>query len=238
MAKDPFDSPDALEAHLRARGFVDQPEIADAATDDFFSKVLVPPGEPPYLLAAQILSGELIGQVEVGLTAYFDPSERLRVNADLAALVGGLVAEGDGRGGPAMFVAETLAAGRDGERDFEGVRVAVMFPEREPDQDFEVAHVEASRPLEPGEWEGWSSDGRIAAADCAGTAEAACRAMLSENGHPLAGRRVNHALSCPMGDDRIDVLRSEDGESLWLTTTPAGDRRLAILHDDGRRETL
>lgn len=237
MTPGPFDSPAALEAHFRARGFVDQDGIDDAAADDLFSRVLVAAGEPPYLLAAQILSGELIGEVEVALTACFDASERVSVNARLVELVRDLV-DGGGRDEPARFVAETLASGRESERDFAGVRVAVMFPEREPDQDFEIAHVEASRPLEPGEWNEWSDEDRIAVAFVADGVEAACRAILRERAHPLAGSRISLALSSPMGDDRVDVLRSEHGESLWLTTTPTGERRLAILHDDGRRETL
>ncbi|WP_020179386.1 hypothetical protein [Methylopila sp. M107] len=223
----------ALEAHFRARGFVDQNGLADQDTEDFYSRVLVPEDERPYLLTVHIMSGEAVGHLEAGLTAYFDPPQRDDVNADLASLAGALVTGGPGADEVVRFLRAALDERRDDERDVEDIRLQVVFPEREPDQTFEVVHIEASRPLSPGEWAG------IAEEDNPGQdAIDACRQILRERGHPLAERPLSLTMSSEMGDDRLDVLRTDEGASLWLTTRPKGGPKLSVISPDGTREDL
>ncbi|MFC3691426.1 hypothetical protein ACFOWB_04270 [Chenggangzhangella methanolivorans] len=240
MARDPFSSPDALERHFRERGFIDQYGGAPSATRDHYSRVLVPGGEPNFLLSAHVMSGRNSGDLQVGHQAIFHESQGAEVMVELIHVVNELFAAA-GRGDPTGFLAEALQGGEDREQDFGDVRLLVCFPEREPDQDFENIYVQASRQLRAGEWDAWIGENPLRAAvtadeDSAAAAQAACRAILEARGHPLAGGDLKVSMSSAMGEDRLDVLRSRDGASLWLTTTPSGARRLSIVHGDGRRE--
>lgn len=242
MAKNPFSSPSALERHFRDRGFVDQNGLANRATPDSYSRVLVPGGEPDFLLSAHIMSGRNMGDLQVGHQAIFHETQGAEVIVELIHVVNELFAAA-GKGDPTEFLADALQGAENREQEFSGVRLLVCFPEREPDQDFENIYVEASRKLESGEWDAWTGAGPLREAvladeDSAAVAEAACQIILEARGHPLAGQQLRLSMSSAMGEDRLDVLRSRDGASLWLTTTPSGKRRLSIVHGDGRRDEL
>lgn len=240
MAQDPFSSPSTLERHFRERGFIDQNGLANRATPDSYSRVLVPGGEPDFLLSAHIMSGRNMDKLQVGHQAIFRESQGAEVIIELIHLVNELFAAA-GRGDPTEFLADALQGAENREQEFSGVRLLVCFPEREPDQDFENLYVEASRELGSGEWDAWTGAGPlreavIADEDSAASAEAACCAILETRGHPLAEGQLRLSMSSAMGEDRLDVIRSRDGASLWLTTKPSGERRLSIVHGDGRRE--
>ncbi|QZN98280.1 hypothetical protein [Chenggangzhangella methanolivorans] len=232
-------SPDALERHFRERGFIDQYGGAPSATRDHYSRVLVPGGEPNFLLSAHVMSGRNSGDLQVGHQAIFHESQGAEVMVELIHVVNELFAAA-GRGDPTGFLAEALQGGEDREQDFGDVRLLVCFPEREPDQDFENIYVQASRQLR-------------AASGTLDRREPSARGRDGRRGQRRrgAGGLPRHSRGPRTSARRrrsqsLDVERHGRGPPRRAPQPrrrepvahddALGARRLSIVHGDGRRE--
>lgn len=230
----PFDHPSTLIDYLVAHGFRSGTEGVSLPPSTY-GHVLWLQEEPAFQFSAQITAAR--SHLGLGFGGCYRAQDGEAVGQRLNALVAGLF-EASGLEPPPSLLEDMFAA--RGERALirGGLSVDVVFPDPEPDQDFENIAIGVSRSLRPGEWEAWVEAGLFSAAETARhAAEEAGRATLRRRGHPLADASLTHVIGTNLGDERMDMFTTDTGSSIQVLTR-GDDHAVMIIGVDGTLEEV
>jgi hypothetical protein len=235
--------PSTITTWLVDRGFGPIKQVNVTTLPDMYVANLALRTNEADLLRGTVLAGGPMNCLKLGLTCYcHSPSSWLATQALLTDIVTGLF-ERARVTSPRDLLTEAFDAREDRTLAIGDLTLEVVFPEREPDQDFDVVSVSLWRPLRQHEWEGWLSEGLISAAhdeqkQLVDAMEAACRRLLERNRHPLADRSLTHFMTSDDDGTLMGNFHTAAGESLWLRMEPKGEASLGIVYADGRLEEL
>lgn len=228
----PFDHPSTLIDYLLDHGFRSGTEGVSLPPSTYGHVLWLQDGtEVPF--SAQITATR--PHLGLGFGGCYRAQDRETVGQRLNALVAGLFAA-SGLEPPHSLLEDAFAV--RGERALTRglLSVDVVFPDPEPDQDFENIAIGVSRSLRPGEWEAWVEAGLFSAAETAQqAAEEAGRATLRRHGHPLADASLTHVIGTNLGDERLDMFTTDTGSSIQVQTLGDG-HAVMIIGADGTLE--
>ena len=225
----PFDHPSELAGFLAGEGFSPSTNISVGQT---YGRVFVADDALFYRLSAQILVSASDPVLRVGFGLYFQSDQKRDVERHLTALVGRLYAA-CGFDVPTDEMAAAFT--RAGEVSPVGapLRINVVYPAEEPDQDFAHRAISVARALAAGEWEQWIAAGLFADKHVdQSRAEGVVREVLGRNGHILAAAAIDHVMHVDMGDEWIDTFTAGDS-TLMLTRKASGGAALSVIGSDG-----
>lgn len=228
----PFDHPSTLIDYLLDHGFRSGTEGVSLPPSTY-GHVLWSHVEPAFPFSAQISATR--PHLRLGFGGSYRAQDREAVGQRLNALVVGLFAA-SGLEPPHSLPEDVF--GVQGERALMRgpLSVDVVFPDPEPDQDFETIAISVSRSLSQGEWEAWVEAGLFSAAETAQRlAEEAGRAILRRHGHSLADASLTHVIGTNLGDERLDMFTTDTGGSIQVETRCAA-HVVTVIGVDGTLE--
>jgi hypothetical protein len=233
--------PSTITAWLIESGFEQIKQIELAASPDMYvaNLVLRMSGADP--LRGSVVAGGPMGRLEFSLTSYAHspsswPATRALLNDTITELF-----ERAGVAPPREFIGDALSVREDKILIEDDLTLEVIFPDREPDQDFDVVSISVRRPLRQNEWKAWLSKGLISSAHDeqkkqVQAMEATCRQLLEREQHPLADQVLTHFMTSEDDETLVATFHTAAGASVWLRMPPGEEPSLSIVHADGRLE--